>query len=92
MLPFALSISILSLVQAALVAVAKPARAPLLTRLRSDWWALVPPLSIAVVVAAIATVSEVGNAAGPVGVTLTGANLHVVPAGIPPVHAKVIVE
>jgi hypothetical protein len=54
MLPFALSISILSLVQAALVAAAKPARAPLLTRLRSSWWALVPPLSIAVVVAAIA--------------------------------------
>ena len=44
------------------------------------------------VVVAIAIVSEVCKAAGPVGVTLTGAKLHVVPAGIPPVQAKVIVE
>jgi len=43
-------------------------------------------------VAAIAMVSEVGNAAGPVGVTLAGANVHVAPAGMPPVQAKVIVE
>ncbi len=54
MLPFALSISILSLVQAALVAVPRPAANPLLNGIRSNWWALVPPLSIAVVVAAIA--------------------------------------
>lgn len=54
MLPFALSIGALSLVQAALVAAPRPARAPLLAGLRSRSWALVPPLSIAVVVAAIA--------------------------------------
>jgi hypothetical protein len=54
MLPFALSISVLSLVQAALVAAPRAASAPLLARLQGRWWALVPPLSIAVVVAAIA--------------------------------------
>lgn len=40
--------------QAALVAAPRPARAPLLSRLRNRSWALVPPLSIALVVAAIA--------------------------------------
>jgi hypothetical protein len=54
MLPFALSIAVLSLVQAALVAAPKPASSPLLDRLASNWWALVLPLSIAVVVGAIA--------------------------------------
>lgn len=54
MLPFALSIAVLSLVQAALVAAPRPATASLLSRLRNRSWALVPPLSIAVVVAAIA--------------------------------------
>jgi hypothetical protein len=54
MLPFALSISVLSLVQAALVAAPGPASAPLLSRLRARWWALVPPLSIVVVIGAIA--------------------------------------
>jgi hypothetical protein len=54
MLPFALSISVLSLVQALLVAAPKAASSPLLAGLRSRSWALVPPLSIAVVVAAIA--------------------------------------
>jgi hypothetical protein len=53
MLPFALSISVLSLVQAALVAAPRPT-APLFAALRDRSWALVPPLSIAVVVAAIA--------------------------------------
>jgi hypothetical protein len=53
-LPFALSIAILSLVQAALVAAPRAAAAPLLAGLRNRSWALVPPLSIAVVVAAIA--------------------------------------
>jgi hypothetical protein len=53
-LPFALSISILSLVQAALVAAPRPASAPLLAGLRNRSWALLPPLSIALVVAAIA--------------------------------------
>jgi hypothetical protein len=53
-LPFALSIGVLSLVQAALVAAPRPASTPLLTRLRSRSWALVLPLSVVVVVAAIA--------------------------------------
>jgi hypothetical protein len=52
--PFALSIAVLSLVQALLVAAPRPATAPLLAGLRNRSWALVPPLSIAVVVAAIA--------------------------------------
>jgi len=53
-LPFWLSIGALSLVQAALVALPRPAVAPLLGRLRSRWWALALPLPIAVVVGAIA--------------------------------------
>lgn len=54
MLPFWLSIGVLSLVQAALVAAPKPAAATLLARLQSKWWALVLPLSIIVVISAIA--------------------------------------
>ena len=54
MLPFWLSIGALSLVQAALVAAPRPASSPLLARLRGRPWALVPPLSIALVVGAIA--------------------------------------
>lgn len=54
MLPFALSIGVLSLVQAALVAAPRPAFAPLLAGLRNRWWALLPPLSIAVVISAVA--------------------------------------
>ncbi len=61
MLPFALSISVLSLVQAALVAAPHPASTPLLDRLRSRSWALVLPLSIAIVVGAIALDSTVAN-------------------------------
>jgi hypothetical protein len=53
-LPFALSIGVLSLVQAVLVAAARPATAPLLAGLRGRSWALIPPLSILVVVAAVA--------------------------------------
>ena len=49
-------------------------------------------LVVCTLVAAIVMVSEVGNAAGPVGVTLAGANAHVTPAGMPPAQAKVIVE
>lgn len=53
--PFWLSIGVLSLVQAALVAAPRPAaRSALLERLGSRWWALALPLSIAVVIAAIA--------------------------------------
>ncbi len=61
MLPFWLSIAALSLLQAALVAAPRPASAPFLRRLRSSSWALVLPLSIAVVVAAIALDSAVAD-------------------------------
>lgn len=51
---FAVSISILGLVQAALVALPAPRRRPgWIERLSSPWWALVPALSIAVVIGAI---------------------------------------
>jgi hypothetical protein len=54
LLPFWLSIAVLSLVQASLVAAPKPPLPVLLERLQSRWWALVLPLSIVVVIAAIA--------------------------------------
>lgn len=54
MLPFWLSIGCLGLVQAALVAAPRPLRVPALEALRNRWMALVPPLSIAVVIGAIA--------------------------------------
>lgn len=54
MLPFWLSIGVLSLVQAALVAAPKPPLPTLLERLQSRWWALVLPLSIVVVISAVA--------------------------------------
>ena len=54
MLPFWLSIGALSLVQALLVAVPKAPSTSLLRRLRSNWWALVLPLSIVVVISGIA--------------------------------------
>jgi hypothetical protein len=53
-MPFAVSIAILGLVQAALVALPGPRRRPAwIDRLSSPWWALVPALSIAVVIGAI---------------------------------------
>jgi hypothetical protein len=54
LLPFWLSIGALSLVQASLVAAPKPPLPALLGRLQSRWWALVLPLSIIVVISAIA--------------------------------------
>ena len=54
MLPFWLSIGVLSLVQAFLVALPKPPAVALLGRLQSRWWAMVLPLSIVVVIAAVA--------------------------------------
>jgi hypothetical protein len=54
LLPFWLSIGALSLVQAALVAAPRAPLSTLLEGLQSRWWALVLPLSIVVVVAAIA--------------------------------------
>jgi hypothetical protein len=53
-MPFWASISILGLVQAALVALPAPRRRPgWIDGLSSPWWALVPALSIAVVIGAI---------------------------------------
>ncbi|HEU4735979.1 MAG TPA: hypothetical protein VFS48_03000 [Solirubrobacterales bacterium] len=53
-MPFWASISILGLVQAALVALPVPRQRPAwIGRLSSSWWALVPALSIAVVIGAI---------------------------------------
>jgi hypothetical protein len=57
-LPFWLSIGVLSLVQAVLVAAPRPAHSALLERLGSRWWALVMPLSIGVVIAAVALEEE----------------------------------
>ena len=54
MLPFWLSIGVLSLVQASLVAAPKPPLPNLLYRLQSRWWALALPLSIVLVISAIA--------------------------------------
>ncbi|HUC06524.1 MAG TPA: hypothetical protein VMR96_00395 [Solirubrobacterales bacterium] len=54
MLSFAVSISILGLVQAALVALPAPRQRPVwISRLASPWWALIPALSIAIVIGAI---------------------------------------
>ncbi|HKO37771.1 MAG TPA: hypothetical protein VJU14_05325 [Solirubrobacterales bacterium] len=54
MLPFWLSIAVLSLVQAVLVVLPRAPLPTLVQRLHSRWWALVLPLSIVVVVSAIA--------------------------------------
>jgi hypothetical protein len=54
LLPFWLSIGVLSLVQASLVAAPRPPLSIVLERLQSRWWALVLPLSIVVVISAIA--------------------------------------
>lgn len=61
MLPFALSIGVLSLVQAVLVAAPRAASTPLLAGHRYRTLALVLPLSIVVVVAAIALESAVAH-------------------------------
>lgn len=53
-MPFWLSIGCLSLVQALLVALPRPAVVPALTRLRSGWWALWLPLPIAATIGVIA--------------------------------------
>jgi hypothetical protein len=54
LLPFWLSIAVLSLVQALLVAAPQPPLQAFFAPLRSSWWATVLPLSIVVVVSAIA--------------------------------------
>jgi hypothetical protein len=58
MLSFAVSIAILSLVQAALVALPRARRFAWLEALRSPWWALVPALSIVVVIGVVAWEGE----------------------------------
>jgi hypothetical protein len=55
---FAVSISILSLVQAALVALPRPRRFDWLDAFRSPWWALVPALSIVFVIGIVALAGE----------------------------------
>lgn len=55
---FAVSISILSLLQGVLVALPRPWRFGWLDRFRSPWWALVPALSIVVVIAIVAWQGE----------------------------------
>lgn len=59
---FAVSIAILGLVQAALVALPAPRSVPRLGSLRSRWWALIPALSIVVVVAVIELDSDSATA------------------------------
>lgn len=59
---FAVSISILSLLQATLVALPQPRPLPWVARLRSRWWAALPPLSIAVTIALVALSSTLATA------------------------------
>jgi hypothetical protein len=61
LLPFWLSIGVLSLVQAALVAIPRAPLTSLGSRLRSRWWALVLPLSIVVVISAITLDSDTAD-------------------------------
>jgi hypothetical protein len=55
---FAVSIALLSLLQAALVALPQPRRFDWLGRFRSAWWALVPALSIAFAIGIVALEGE----------------------------------
>lgn len=58
-MPFAVSISILGLVQAALVALPRARRRPAwMERLGSPWWALIPAGSIALVIAVVELESD----------------------------------
>jgi hypothetical protein len=61
-LPFWVSIAGLSLAQGALVLAPGPGRQPILDRLRSGWWALVPAASVGAVVAAVAAAGETARA------------------------------
>lgn len=53
-LPFAISIAVLSVVQAALIALPSSPGGVLPPGLRSSWWAILPPASIAIVIAVVA--------------------------------------
>jgi hypothetical protein len=59
---FAISIVFLSLVQAALIAVPGLPPSGLLDRMRSRWWALVPPASIVVVIALVGAYANSADA------------------------------
>jgi hypothetical protein len=59
---FAVSIAVLSLLQAALVALPRARRFAWLDSFRSPWWALVPALSIVVVIAIVAWEGESATA------------------------------
>lgn len=61
MLPFAASISVLSLAQAAIVALSAPRPFPALERLRAPGWALIPAASIVAVVVAIGELASVAQ-------------------------------
>jgi hypothetical protein len=61
-MPFAVSIAILSLLQAALVALPRPRRLAWLDAFRSPWWALAPALSIVVVIGIVALEGESATA------------------------------
>jgi len=74
MIPFAMSIAVLSLVQGAVVAVPRAWEPERLARLRARWWALIPPLSVLAFVL-IARVAERASADG-----LTYLALGAVPA------------
>ena len=60
---FAVSIAILSLVQAALVALPRARRFAWLDAFRSPWWALVPALSIVVVIGIVGLGGRIGDRA-----------------------------
>lgn len=59
---FAVSISILSLMQATMVALPRPRRFRWLDAFRSPWWALVPALSIVVVIGVVGLEGESATA------------------------------
>jgi hypothetical protein len=61
-MPFAPSIVLLSLAQAAVVALPRPRAFPWAGRFRSPWWALVPALSIMVVIGIVALEGESAKA------------------------------
>jgi hypothetical protein len=60
-LPFAISIGVLSLVQAGVIALPGTQAWPVPERLTSSWWAVVLPGSVIVVIAGIALVPEIAD-------------------------------
>jgi hypothetical protein len=70
-LPFWISIALLSLLQGAVVALPRPPRVPALARLRSRRWAFVPPLSVIVFVFVVRA-AETASAQGLTYLALVG--------------------